>query len=102
MTSQAQIMDCPAANGVPTDRFPFVSVIMPILNEERHIAHSLSAALQQDYPADRFEIIVADGMSSDRTREIVRSIQKQASNVRLIDNPERIVPTGLNLALKSA
>jgi len=85
----------------PQDReWPFVSVIMPVLNEERFIAGSLEAVLKQDYPA--FEIIVADGMSTDRTREIIQSVQAQHSNLRLIDNPKRIVPAGLNQALKCA
>jgi len=81
---------------------PTVSVLMPVFNEERFIAHSLQAVLEQDYPQGRLEVIVADGRSTDRTRDIVRSIQAKHPNVRLIDNPGRIVSSGLNLALECA
>src|ERR1700757_4433245 len=77
---------------------PFVSVIMPVFNEEKFIERSLMAVLKQDYPPDLLEVIVADGMSTDRTREIVSAIQLKHPNVRLISNPRRIVPCGLNLA----
>ena len=82
--------------------FPFVSVLIPVFNEERFIAQSLTAALQQDYPPARLEIIIADGRSTDRTGEIVRSFEEKHPNVHLIDNPERIVSTGLNRALATA
>lgn len=81
---------------------PFVSVIIPVYNEEPFIADCLSAVLQQDYPAEKFEIIIADGMSSDRTREVVASFQCRHRNIRLIDNAKRIVPTGLNRAIDCA
>ena len=81
---------------------PDVSVLMPVFNEERFIAHSLQAVLEQDYPPERLEVIVADGRSTDQTRDIVQSFQARHPNVRLIDNPGRIVSTGLNRALESA
>jgi succinoglycan biosynthesis protein ExoA len=81
---------------------PVVSVLIPVFNEERFISQSLAAVLQQDYPAGHLEIIVADGRSTDRTREIVRSFVEKNPNVHLIDNPERIVSTGLNRALANA
>src|SRR5436190_19818060 len=84
------------------DTLPFVSVIMPVYNEETYIGRALRAVLEQDYPADRLEIIVADGLSTDGTRKNINAIQAEHSNVRLIDNPQRIVPTGLNQAIKSA
>lgn len=78
---------------------PFVSVVMPIRNEASFIARSLAAVLSQDYPEDRIEIIVADGMSTDATREIVRSLQPQHPNLVLIENPGKIVSSGLNAAI---
>jgi glycosyltransferase involved in cell wall biosynthesis len=81
---------------------PFVSIVMPIRNEAGFIARSLEAVLAQDYPSDRFEILVAEGMSTDGTREIVKSFQARHAKVRLLDNPGRIVPTGLNAALAQA
>ena len=79
-----------------------VSVLMPTRNEARYIALSLGAVLAQDYPADQLEIFVADGRSTDGTREIVRDIQDRHPNVSLIDNPGQIVATGLNTALRLA
>lgn len=81
---------------------PFVSVIMPVRNEADFIAQSLGAVLAQDYPLDSFEVLVADGMSDDGTREIVQSLQGKCSVVKLIDNLGRIVPTGINRALAEA
>ena len=49
----------------------FVSVVLPVFNEERHIEACLDSVLAQDYPPDRYEVIVADGGSTDRTRDIV-------------------------------
>jgi glycosyltransferase involved in cell wall biosynthesis len=81
---------------------PFVSIILPVRNETKFIANSLSAVLNQDYPSDHLEIIVADGMSTDGTREFIESLQEKHPNVRLIDNPGQIVPTGLNAAIAAA
>lgn len=78
---------------------PFVSVVIPVYNEERHIAACLDSVLAQDYPADRYEVIVADGGSDDRTREIVGEIATRHPNVRLIDNPGRMQAAGLNRAI---
>ena len=84
------------------DGLPFVSVILPVRNEGRFMELSLGAVFAQDYPPDRMEIIVADGMSTDGTRQTIESLQLSYSNLELIDNPGRIVPTGLNAALLKA
>lgn len=81
---------------------PFVTVVMPILNEATFINRSLGAVLAQDYPRDRMEVVVADGMSTDGTRKIIEHLQLQHSNLRLIDNHGTIVSTGLNAAIAQA
>jgi glycosyltransferase involved in cell wall biosynthesis len=81
---------------------PFVSVVIPVRNEHAFIARTLDRMLAQDYPADRMEIIVADGMSDDGTREIVRQYTDRHPQIRLIDNPERVTPSGLNRAIAAA
>jgi succinoglycan biosynthesis protein ExoA len=79
---------------------PLVTVIMPIRNEARYIARSLGAVLAQDYPADRIEILVVDGMSNDGTRAFVEQTACNAKkHVMILDNPSRIVPPALNIAL---
>ena len=81
---------------------PFVSIVMPVRNEASFIARSLNSVLTQDYPAALLEIIVADGMSDDHTRDVIRSIQVQHPNLRMLDNHRKIVATGLNAALQQA
>ena len=83
---------------------PYVSVIMPIRNEADFIQRSLSAVLTQDYPHDCFEVLVADGMSTDQTRAIVQATAAEHPDisVKIIDNPRQIVPTGFNAALAQA
>ena len=81
---------------------PFVSVLMPVRNEAAFIQRSLAAVLAQDYPPDRMEIIVADGLSNDGTRDIANVLRRQNPNVNVIDNPGKIVATGLNAALRVA
>ncbi|MDQ2805451.1 MAG: glycosyltransferase, partial [Chloroflexota bacterium] len=84
------------------DLQPFVTIIMPIRNEGGFIARSLGAVLGQDYPADRIEVLVADGLSTDSTRAVVADLALAHPNVRLLDNPGQIVSTGLNRALPLA
>lgn len=81
---------------------PFVSIIMPVRNEAGFIARSLACVLDQDYPAGRIEVIVADGRSTDATRELIQKWQTEHPNLRLVDNPGQIAPTGLNAALAHA
>jgi len=80
---------------------PFVTVIMPIRNEAQFIAHSLGAVLAQDYPQDKLEVLVADGMSDDGTLEIIRTLPG-SERVRIILNPQRNQAEGLNKAIKQA
>ncbi|MEO8256952.1 MAG: glycosyltransferase family 2 protein [Acidobacteriota bacterium] len=83
----------------PVDSSPLVSVVVPVRNEAGFIADLIGAILQQDYPGDRVEVIVADGQSTDGTRDILASLQVNQPRLIVIDNPGRIVSTGLNLAV---
>ncbi len=84
--------------------WPYVSVIMPVRNEEKFIDRGLGAVIAQDYPSERFEVLVVDGMSDDNTRDRVRRLQDAAvwPRIRLLDNPDRIVPYALNAGLAEA
>lgn len=86
------------------EALPFVSVIMPIRNEADFIERSLEAVLTQDYPRDCFEVLIADGMSTDQTRAIVQATAARHSDisVQIIGNPRQVVPTGFNEALAHA
>jgi succinoglycan biosynthesis protein ExoA len=87
---------------LPEPREPFVSIIMPIRNEEKAIASSLASVLAQEYPRQRMEIIVADGMSTDRTREIVLGLAKDDDRIRLVENRKQIMAAGFNEAFSVA
>ena len=79
-----------------------LSVICPIYNEEKYIAKCIDSILAQDYPKDDLEIIFVDGMSKDRTREIISDYTNKYPFIRIIDNPERIVPPAMNKGIKVA
>jgi cellulose synthase/poly-beta-1,6-N-acetylglucosamine synthase-like glycosyltransferase len=81
---------------------PFVTVVVPVRNEERFVGATLQALLQQRYPADRFEIIVADGQSEDDTVGVVRRFQAEHANIRLVDNPRRLSSAARNLGVHLA
>lgn len=79
-----------------------LSVICPIYNEEKYIAKCIDSILAQDYPKDDMEVIFVDGMSKDRTREIVAEYTSKYPFIRLIDNPDRIVPPAMNRGIKAS
>jgi len=81
---------------------PFVSVIMPVRNECDFIERAITSVLANDYPAERMEIIVADGMSDDGTREVVEKLSQEDDRVKILENPQQIVPTAMNIGLKAA
>ncbi|HEX6328419.1 MAG TPA: glycosyltransferase family 2 protein [Jiangellaceae bacterium] len=81
--------------------WPAVSVIMPVLNEERHLAAAVTHVLDQDYPGE-LELVIALGPSSDRTGEIARDLAGADARVRLVENPVGRTPNGLNAAIKAA
>ena len=81
---------------------PFVSVVLPIYKEEKFIEKCILSILGQDYPKDRLELIFVDGMSPDRTREIVLDYSKKYPFIRLLDNPQKVVPYALNKGIKNA
>jgi glycosyltransferase involved in cell wall biosynthesis len=82
--------------------FPLVTVIMPVRNEEKFLSRCMDSLLRNDYPLQRLEFLIADGMSNDRSREILTEYSRRFPFVRVLDNPGRIVPTGLNEALRQA
>jgi len=81
--------------------YPFITVVMPVRNEARFIADTLGQLRGQDYPKDRFEILVADGMSDDGTREIVSRIAEEDGRVRLLDNPKKRSSAGRNVGFRA-
>ncbi len=76
-----------------------VSVIIPTRNESKYIGDTLKSVFMQDYPSQFVEVIIADGESDDDTKAVVEELIVKHSNVKLISNPERIVPYALNYAI---
>jgi GT2 family glycosyltransferase len=81
---------------------PSISVIVPVRNEARSIEHTLRLLLTQDFPREHFEVIVADGASTDETVPIIRRLQAEFDNLRLVFNPGRFSSCGRNTAIRHA
>lgn len=80
----------------------FVSVVVPVRNERPFIVDLVRSILAQDYPVDRLEVLVADGLSTDGTRELLTHLEREDDRLTVLDNAGRIVSTGLNLAVVRA
>jgi succinoglycan biosynthesis protein ExoA len=81
---------------------PFISVIVPVRNEEAFIESTLRQLLAQEYDPECFEVLVADGRSTDRTRDIVAAVQAKHPQVTLLDNPGRLSSAGRNVAVEAS
>jgi glycosyltransferase involved in cell wall biosynthesis len=80
-----------------------VTVVIPMRNEEAYIADCLRSVIQNDYPADRYEILVVDGESKDASADVVaKFIRAMPDRVRLLKNPNRTQAHGLNLGIREA
>ena len=79
-----------------------VSIICPIFNEEKFIEACIISILEQDYPKEAMEVIFVDGNSTDSSTDIIQRYTKQYSFLKLLNNPERIVPYALNKGLAAA
>ena len=79
-----------------------LSVVCPIYNEERYIRSCIESILSQDYPKESLEVLFVDGMSTDRTREIVGEYARRYPFIRLIDNPRKIVPCAMNIGIRAS
>ena len=80
---------------------PRVSVIMPVLNEERHLDEAVEQILNQDY-AGELEVVMAVGPSKDRTQEVADALAARHSNVYVVANPSGKTPAALNAAIAQA
>ena len=82
---------------------PRVSIIVPCRNEKPHIGAFAASVLAQKLPAEwTLEVVIADGMSDDGTREALAELAASDPRVQFVDNPAQIVSSGLNRALVAA
>ena len=82
--------------------YPFVSVVIPMFDEERYITQCLESLLQQDYPGDRYEILVIDGGSSDASPALVAQMRTLHPQIHVLQNPGRITAMALNIGIRQA
>ena len=78
-----------------------VSVILPVLNEERYLESAVNSILQQEFNGE-IEVILAIGPSKDLTHEIASNLSRKDSRVKIVDNPSGKTAAGLNLAIKNS
>lgn len=81
---------------------PEISVILPVRNEERYIEDCVASIFDQDYPVDKMEVLFVDGCSEDRTVELLRTMQRQHPQIRVLHNPNRTVPYAMNIGIRES
>ncbi len=79
-----------------------VSIVIPCRNEEKYIGKCLDSVIAQNYPKEKLEVLVIDGMSEDRTKEIIRNYSQKYPSVKLLDNPKKFIPSALNIGVKNS
>jgi succinoglycan biosynthesis protein ExoA len=85
-----------------TTTYPFVSAVIPCRNEAKFLRPCLDSLLANDYPVDRFEVLVIDGDSDDGTALIAGEFAGSRANVRVLHNPARAIPVAMNLGIREA
>ena len=83
---------------------PTVSLIVPCFNEEKRIRNLLDALLAQTYPANLMDVTIADGLSTDKTRQVIESFQRERPQllIKIIDNDAKTIPAALNRAIEAS
>lgn len=86
------------------NQLPYLSIIIPVRNEEKYIYSVLESVKAQDYPSERYEIIIADGCSDDRTKSRIDDFLRDYPGMKIVvvENKKKIVPFALNKSIKMA
>ncbi|MBR2734885.1 MAG: glycosyltransferase family 2 protein, partial [Clostridia bacterium] len=79
-----------------------VSVVVPILNEEKYIKKCLDSLLEQDYPKEKMEILLVDGGSTDGTPDIVAQYTQKYTYMKTVENPKKTVQYAMNVGIENA
>jgi succinoglycan biosynthesis protein ExoA len=87
---------------IDTSARPFMTLVLPTLNEERHLEHCLRSLLDDPYPRDRLEILIVDGGSSDRTVAIAQGLEQEFPFLRVLHNPRRLQSSAFNIGMRAA
>lgn len=86
-------------SSIPDHELPSISLIIPCRNEENYIKDCLTSVLNGTYPQDKLEILVIDGLSTDKTREIVLQLCDHFPQIKLFNNPKKIIPASMNIGI---
>ncbi len=76
-----------------------VTIIIPCRNEAGYIGRCLESIVGNDYPEDKLQILVVDGMSTDGSRQVVEEYARRHPNITLLDNPKRTMPPAMNIGI---
>jgi len=79
-----------------------ISIIIPILNEEKYIKDCLDSIIESDFQKDKMEVLLVDGGSIDKTREIIKEYQTKYPFFKLFYNPQKIAPVAMNIGIKNS
>lgn len=96
-----EVMTSPDSRGDVSHRFPSVSIILTVVNEEAHLRSAVQAALNSDYEGE-LEMVIAVGPSRDQTNHIAQELSQKDSRIKVIENPTGKTPFGLNAALRAS
>jgi glycosyltransferase involved in cell wall biosynthesis len=80
----------------------FISIIIPCRNEDKYIGGCLDSILGQDFPKENLEVLVVDGASEDKTKEIIKDYAERRPFIKLLENPKKFTPFGLNIGIKAS
>lgn len=95
----------PPTTGVsehPVSALPLVSIVVPCRNEAPYVQRFLESILANEYPHDRLEVLIVDGMSDDGSRAVIAGYASRHRVIQLLDNPKRTTPCALNLGISRA
>ena len=81
---------------------PFISLVLPVRNEEKYIRQCAESLFLQDYPKERMEVLFVDGCSTDRTVEILEAMRAEHPLLRVLENPDRTVPYAMNVGIRES
>ncbi len=81
---------------------PEISIIIPILNEEKYISKCLDSIVKSDFDKNEMEVLLVDGGSDDKTVKIIKKYQAKYPFFKFLHNPKKIVPVAMNIGIKNA
>lgn len=91
---------------IPNENLPYISALLVTRNEQDYIEMALMSYINQDYPKNKYEILVVDGGSTDATMDIVRKMKRKYEDthfsITILDNPKQILASGWNVGIQAA